>query len=318
MIYHLRLDDGMRWGFFAFPEARPWLEHFAKALGLEDGSVPCGRRIAFERIEIARGEPLLDALKRSHRGTLPARDWQVRALPGLALYEHAEVEDILCGLYSNRTLWGEIEQMQCALFPVFMESLLAGGLPIHGALVEAGGAGIILAGRSGTGKSTACRRLPPPWKVLGDDLCLVVRCPDGTFRAHPVPTWSLLGKGLGIAPGRTGYSVPLRAAFFLEQSKEDEAAPLKKFTAAKAFSLSALEVLRSQCPSFPREERDGVKRAFYDNAASLGLAVPAWRLRVSLTGRFWDRVEESLEGSGTGTGQERNEKCTALSGFAGR
>jgi hypothetical protein len=41
---------------------------------------------------------------------------------------------------------------------------------------RAGGAcGILLAGRSGVGKSTAVQRLLHPWQALADDVTLVVR-----------------------------------------------------------------------------------------------------------------------------------------------
>jgi SynChlorMet cassette protein ScmC len=309
MTYYLRLGNGKDWAFCADAQTRPWLETLACAMGMEAGTGPYERRIVFERIEVARGEPFLAALKRSHVGSLPTREWSIRGFQGIVLYEHAELEDIICGLYASTTVWGRINQMRCSLFPVFTGAMASGGLPIHGALIEIDGSGIILAGPSGIGKSTACRRLPHPWRVLGDDLTLLVRNGAAVFRAHPLPTWSVLGEDRTIITCQTNCPVPLSAAFFLEQAERDEAIPLKRSTSAIAYSSSALEVFRSQYPGFPQDERADVKRTFYGNSASLALSVPAYRLRVSLTGRYWEQVEQVLDGMKPG-GHLRDLPCT--------
>jgi SynChlorMet cassette protein ScmC len=168
-------------------------------------------------------------------------------------------------------------------------------MPMHGALVEIDGSGIILAGRSGAGKSTACRRLPPPWRVLGDDLCLPVRGVSGDYRVHPLPTWSAVSEDGGPGLCRSGLSVPLRAVFFLQQSPRDECVGLKKSAAAVSMAASAIEVFRSVDSNFPRQEEADVKKALYANAASLALAVPAFVQKISLTGRFWENIEKALE-----------------------
>ncbi len=70
-----------------------------------------------------------------------------------------------------------------------------GGLLVHGALVERNGTGVILAGPGGVGKTTASKRLPSTWRSLSDDTALIVKSPDGTYWAHPWPTWSRHRKG---------------------------------------------------------------------------------------------------------------------------
>jgi SynChlorMet cassette protein ScmC len=88
--------------------------------------------------------------------------------------------------------------------------------------------------------------------------------------------------------------VPLRAVFYLEQSPADECLELKKNAAAISIARSALEVFRSIDFEFPLREELEVKKDLYIGAASMAAAIPVFRLRLSLTGRFWERIEEAL------------------------
>ncbi len=297
MSYHLSLDHGIVWAFEAAGAAAGWLEGFACAMGLAPGDGEAGRHIRFEAMPRETGEFFGPCLRRYSR-SLPAREWKFREFHDLVLFEHPAVREVICELDPGVDGPARIDQMRRAMLPVFSDALLAGGLPVHGALVEIDGAGVILAGRSGEGKSTACRRLPAPWRVMGDDLCLVVPCASGGFRAHPLPTWSALSEGGGLGFCRSGSSVDLRAVFFLEQFSEDECLDLKRSTAAISMAASAIEVFRSIDFGFPRSEEEGVKRGLYSSAASLALKIPCHLLRVSLKGCFWEAIEEVILPSG--------------------
>jgi SynChlorMet cassette protein ScmC len=89
-------------------------------------------------------------------------------------------------------------------------------------------------------------------------------------------------------------SVPLQAFFFLQQGPADECLDLTKSSGAVSLASSALQVLRSVDYSFPRGENAHVKRGLYANAASIALAIPSYLFRVSLSGRFWEKIEEVL------------------------
>ena len=80
-----------------------------------------------------------------------------------------------------------------------------GGLLIHGALAKKNNQGIILAGPSDAGKTTASLRLPSSWTSLSDDCTLIVRDDNGQYHAHPWPTWSsfLLNGNQGAKLGCT-------------------------------------------------------------------------------------------------------------------
>jgi SynChlorMet cassette protein ScmC len=309
--YHFSLDHGVVWAFEAAGPAAGWLEGFACALGLAPGDGEAGRRIHFEAMPRKTGDFFGPCLRRYSR-RLPAREWKFREFHGLVFFEHPAIRELICELDTAVDGPARIDQMRRAMLPIYTDSLLTGGLPVHGALVEIGGAGVILAGRSGEGKSTACGRLEAPWRALGDDLCLVVPCAAGGYRAHPLPTWSALSEGGGSGMCRSGSSVPLRAIFFLEQFAEDECLDLKRSTAAVSLAASALQVFRSIDFEFPRREEEEVKKALYASAASLALKIPSHLLRLSLTGRFWERIEEVILPSGSSRDISRETAAGAL------
>jgi SynChlorMet cassette protein ScmC len=294
LSYHLSLDHGIVWAFEAAGAAAGWLEGFARAMGLSPGDGKADRCIHFEAMPRKTDEFFGPCLRRYSR-SLPAREWKLREFHDLILFEHPAVREVICELDSGVDGPARVDQMRLAMLPIYTDSLRTGGLPVHGALVEIGGSGVILAGRSGEGKSTACRRLEAPWRVLGDDLCLVVPCASGGFRAHPLPTWSALKEDGEARVWQSGSSVPLRAIFFLEQSAEDECLDLKRSSTAITLAASALQVFRSIDFAFPRSEEQEVKKGLYTNAASMALEIPSHLLRLSLTGRFWEKIEEVLE-----------------------
>jgi SynChlorMet cassette protein ScmC len=154
---------------------------------------------------------------------------------------------------------------------------------------------VLLVGRSGVGKSTACRRLPPRWNVLGDDLALAVRRPGGGFAVHPLPTWSAVGEASGEKTWDIQRGVCLSAVFFLTQAAEDEILPAGRAMATVMLADAAMgifETVRVQDRSLEKKLLGG--NAFA-NAASMARSVPTYILRLSLTGRFWERIEEILE-----------------------
>jgi len=291
--FTLCLGQGASWVFGGSGAAAGWLESFAKALGLSAAREGTGRRIVFEEMQRRPNAFFGPVLQRCLK-ELPRGKWKVREFNDIALFAHPCFDGLLCELEPMEEWRGRVDQMRRSLLPVYTDALAHGGLPIHGALIAVDGKGVILAGRSGAGKSTACRRLPHPWQALGDDLCLVM--PDGPagYRVHPLPTWSAFREDGASGACRSASSVPLRAFFFLEKFPVDEYRALKRSASAISMAASALEVFRSIDLEFPRREEPRVKKALYANAASMATAIPSFLLRVSLTGRFWERIEEAL------------------------
>ena len=90
---------------------------------------------------------------------------------------------------------------------VCLRTQACGAVLLHGALAQRDGQGVILASPGGIGKTTASRRLSPPWHSLSDDASLVMcdtaREVLGTSVAHMEPIcgrWA--GRDLGCAASR--------------------------------------------------------------------------------------------------------------------
>ena len=194
MMYGLRLSDGHCWGIRSGEETAAVGRRTRPPARARTIAGPCGQddppgevsAVVQARVTVAR---------RPRTGAT-GQGWQVRRSPFLEIWRHRAVREIVCGLHETADFLQVREQMRCALFPVYDLTVRRGGLPLHGALVEHDGRGVLLVGRSGVGKSTACRRLPPRWNALGDDLALAVRRPGGGFAVHPLPTWSAVGPDL--------------------------------------------------------------------------------------------------------------------------
>ena len=170
-----------------------------------------------------------------------------------------------------------------------------GGLLVHGGLAEFHGQGVIIAAPGGTGKSTASSRLPKPWTSLSDDAALVVRGAQGEYFAHPWPTWSrFYDNGPGGA-WHTSYCVPLSAFYFLFQSPEDMLEDLNSSQAAAMLIESVEQANRIFARSLTPPETHNNHRRQFSNVCALTAHLPAYHLRLSLTGEFWRLMEGSLE-----------------------
>ena len=291
--YGLQIDDGTCWQIRPAAAMEDRLRRFASIMGL--ASTNGGR---FDRTVSLH--PAADARRGHGPGAwnLPDREggiWDLRRLPGAIIRSGLMGHEIICLLPMADDETMEVEWMRHLLLPLYLDILDHGGLPVHAALVERDGRGILLAGRSGIGKSTCCRRLPLTWRGLADDLALVIRDSSGRYRAHPLPTWSAVRSGFE-GTWNVSRSVPLEAVFFLDQSGSDEVVPVGRGAAAVGCSQSANEVLRSVGPFRLDGRQLNVGSRVFENAADLFLTLPAFQLRVSLTGRFWEKIDEVLTG----------------------
>lgn len=176
-----------------------------------------------------------------------------------------------------------------------------GGVLLHGAVAvrpgtgRAGsGCGVILAGPGTVGKTTASRRLPPPWRSLSDDATLVVRHPQGRYWAHPWPTWSQF---FNDGPGGTWpveKAVPLRAVFFLSQCPVDSVVSLMPAQTTALLMESVQQVSRFMSRGLSHAEKMALHEEQLTAAAALAEAIPAYRLNISLNGEFWKEMEKVL------------------------
>ncbi len=171
-----------------------------------------------------------------------------------------------------------------------------GGVLLHGALAEKDGIGVILAAPGGTGKTTASDRLPAPWRSLCDDTTLVVRDSQGSYWAHPWPTWSRFLRGESGGTWDVRNAIPLKGLFFLAQAVEDRAEPVGPGHAVSLLVECAGQASQLMTRSLSKEEVRTLRLEQFNNLCALAQAVPTHVLHISLTGAFWREIEQALEG----------------------
>ncbi len=174
-------------------------------------------------------------------------------------------------------------------------AMVEGSFLLHGALIERAGRGVVLAGPGGMGKTTCWRRVPPPWRGLSDDLVLVCPTGAGEYVAHPMPTC-----GAFLDGGRGGtwdaqHSILLSGVFFLNQAGVDDATPISGSETALLLTERSIETYRLGLRKAPTDVAREWRVRILDNVSAAARTVPAWDLKFSRGGRFWEAVEGALE-----------------------
>ena len=204
----------------------------------------------------------------------------------------------VCWLSPLRDWSLQIIQMEKTAKLLALESLPRGGLLLHCALAEYKGAGYVMAGTSGVGKSTASNRLPPPHRSLCDDRTLVVRDRTGRYWAHPWPTWSLLHDGKPDCSWPVESAVPLQGMFFLGQSASVRLQPTGRTQATALIMESAFDLAWAMARLSEAGESVRLWEDHLAAAKALAAAVPVFMLETSIQGRFWEKIEEVLPDAG--------------------
>jgi SynChlorMet cassette protein ScmC len=172
-----------------------------------------------------------------------------------------------------------------------------GGVLLHGALAERDGIGVILAAPGGTGKTTASDRFPAPWRSLCDDTALVVRDLQGHYWAHPWPTWSRFLDGGAGGTWDVQSAVSIKGIFFLAPAGEDRVERVGPGQAVSLCVECAEQASQIMVRGLSKEETRALHLEWFNNLCALARVVPAHVLHISLTGAFWQEIEQVLEGS---------------------
>ena len=212
---------------------------------------------------------------------------------GIRFYNSAN-GDVVCEFLNDGMKKNKYYFMPYFLYPIYQCSIEKGGLPIHAALIELEGRGVLLSARCNTGKTTCCRRLPDYWKELCDDEALVVLDNQKKYWANPFPTWSDYLLKRSESTWNVQYSVPLCGIFFLEQSTTDDITPMGYGKASALIAEAANTVRIRFMRGMDKESQRGSMREMFDNACRITKMIPAFHLHVSLNGRFWEKIEEAL------------------------
>jgi len=212
----------------------------------------------------------------------------------LRIWCHNDIPEFECEVLFNKGAKIEFLNMWHALLPIYQQSISQGGLPMHAGLVEVDGQGFALAASGDIGKSTCCRRLPDAWRPLCDDEMLVVLDKEKKYRAHPFPTWSDYLWQQSEKTWNVQCSVPLSGIFFLEKSETDEVEPVGEGEAAMLMTDSAMQICEKFWRNKDKEDQKEFREQLFNNSCKMAKKIPAYRLKVSLEGRFWKKMEEAI------------------------
>jgi SynChlorMet cassette protein ScmC len=169
-----------------------------------------------------------------------------------------------------------------------------GGLLLHAALVCRGENGFLLMGGSGSGKTTASRRIPSPWRSCCDDYTLVLRDPEGKYWAHPWPTWSRFFQSGPGGSWPAGTAIRLRAIFFLQPAAVDEWSEAIPHQPTVKILEAVEQATWSTTLSLKKSLRRTIRLRRLENAIHLARQVPAFQLKLTLHGKYWEIMENAL------------------------
>jgi SynChlorMet cassette protein ScmC len=294
--YLLPLSGGHEWRIIATEGVKAWVDRLARIMGLSTCASNEHPRLIFicNKSCAGNGSELFSRLSSDLIKDFPIEGWSPWNYSYMRLWSHPEVEDVVCEIWPVKETLQDILRMRSSLQPVYQKAQDAGGLPLHAALVKRNGMGVMLAGPKKTGKSTCCRRIPRPWYALSDEETLVVLSSGKEYMAHPFPTWSDYLTKRSNRAWKVQSHIPLSSIFFLEQSDTDAITPIGRGEAAVFVYQSAMQVCYRYFTHLDYEQVRTRKKILFENACQLAKMVPAFKLRVSLKGRFWDRMESVL------------------------
>ena len=282
--------------FAATEEASGWLHELARIMELTPTGKEGTRRIYFSTdgdLKASNPPVTIESGRNGKNGWRPYRNGGVHRI-----WRHETIPAVHMELNEAFVAHPEIKyiNMWSALREIHRYALGAGGTPVHAALASHHGRGVLIAAPGETGKSTCCRRLPGvPWQALCDDQTLVLKDHNGSFRAHPFPTWSDHLWRESKNSWAVERAVPLSAIFFLEQASTDRAAPVSDPAEAVLSVFEAAKQVWSPCwERVSSDEKKNASSLLFHNVSEIAGAVPCFRLKATLDGEFWKEMEDAL------------------------
>lgn len=204
-------------------------------------------------------------------------------------------------LSEEEWMWRQLSRLSALIGSCFFES---GGFLIHSGLAkfqpEGGGEskGVLLAGASGAGKSTACGMFRPPWYPLSDDLVLIVKDKKNKFLAHPFPTWSrILWKDDEVIFTIVDFDNPVELSnvIFLDRGPEPKLENVGRGRAICLLTELVKQANEHLLLNINRNEISDFNRNYFLNLNKFvrDLNLNSYNLKIDDT--FWEEIEKLPE-----------------------
>ncbi len=293
--YRLQLADGRSWLLCSTEETEEWVDRFAGIMKLQ--RIRHLTDSVSNLMLFTKNDSHFDGIHLSSNGAFSKPDWTSYKHYGMTVWLNSRSDDVIFQIDKEDSFEENIYNMWASVFPVYRLALRYGGTPLHAALVERNGMGILLAAPGGTGKTTAYKRLPDDWIKLGDDEILLVPHNQGHFHAHPFPSWSNFLCKKTERTWQLEKHVPVGAIFFLQQSGNDEVIPIKSGHASALINQSTRQIMRRGWSLSGSGVESALKRELIDISADIAKMIPAFMLHLSLNGYFWEKIDEVLGNS---------------------
>ena len=113
--------------------------------------------------------------------------------------------------------------------------------------------------------------------------------------SHPLPTWSDHLYQISENTWNVEQCVPLCAVFFLRRAELDEVIPLGQGMGAAYIQGSARQICDVSWRYLEAREQICLRRSLFHNSCELAKTVPTFILRFTSSGRFWEKIEETLD-----------------------
>ncbi|MFC1840214.1 SynChlorMet cassette protein ScmC [Thermodesulfobacteriota bacterium] len=168
------------------------------------------------------------------------------------------------------------------------------GFLIHGALAEHEGNGVILAGPGGIGKTTISNLLPEAWNSLCDDATLIVRNQEGSYMAHPWPTWSKFMFGDSGGTWNVSKNFPVAGVYFLKRGNVEKSSEIKREEAICRLVRSAEEALIPIASRDDEYDSNDMRINRFNNICAFSEFIPSYTLSFTQNGTFWKEIEKDI------------------------
>ncbi len=172
--------------------------------------------------------------------------------------------------------------------------LYKGCVLMHTATLIHSGEAVLVVASSGGGKSTTAGRVPEHWSAPGDENCLIVPAKSGGYRIQVLPTVSKIAKGEKNIYWDSLVSYHLKGICILKQADDDAIERISQPKASMCIHDSFRQATNPYIYMFDANFRRNISEIAFDNSCRIAKEVPVYLLNATLSGRFWEVIEDKM------------------------